>query len=128
MLHVVMDNENAIRSVLFGPTAQKIINDQLERSSGIYLFDIKSTEHYKNRFFAYCKANGIPRTTPYELRHTFVSLAQSLPEGWVKKLVGHSKSMDTFGVYGHNVAGMEGQITTALEDVFCGILDKQEKK
>lgn len=53
-------------------------------------------------------------------------MAQALPEGWVKQLVGHSKSMDTFGVYGHAVAGMEKQITSALDDVFGGILATQE--
>ena len=44
----------------------------------------------------------------------------------VKQLVGHSKSMDTFGVYGHAVAGMEKQITSALDDVFGGILATQK--
>ena len=119
-------NENAIRSVFLGELAQKIVNNQLQQSNGLYLFNIKNTPHYRENFFRYCRTNGIPKTTPYELRHTFVSIAQSLPEGWVKKLVGHSKSMDTFGVYGHNVAGMEGQIRGALDNTFSSILDRQE--
>ena len=39
------------------------------------------------------------------MRHTFVSIAQELPEAYVKRLVGHSRNMDTFGTYGHAVAG-----------------------
>lgn len=45
-----------------------------------------------------CEYNGITVVTPYELRHTFVSIAKKLPEGFVKTVIGHSKSMDTFGV------------------------------
>ena len=42
----------------------------------------------------------------YSLRHTYVSIvsAQSMiSEGNLKQILGHSKSMDTFGVYGHRV-------------------------
>ena len=121
-------NENAIRSVYLGEIAEAIVKDQASKSNGLYLFQMPTTETYRKFFQRYCKANGIPKTTPYELRHTFVSLAQSLPEGWVKQLVGHSKSMDTFGVYGHAVSGMDRQITSALDGVFTSILGRQEKK
>lgn len=121
-------NENAIRSVYLGEIAEAIVKDQASKSNGLYLFQMPTTETYRKFFQRYCKANGIPKTTPYELRHTFVSLAQSLPEGWVKQLVGHSKSMDTFGVYGHAVSGMDRQITSALDGVFTSILGQQEKK
>lgn len=121
-------NENAIRSVYLGDMATAIVEDQLSKSSGLFLFQIPNSVTYRRYFERYCAANGIPKTTPYEIRHTFVSIAQSLPEGWVKQLVGHSKSMDTFGVYGHNVAGMEGQIRGALDSTFSSILDRQGKK
>jgi integrase len=121
-------NENAIRSVYLGEIAEAIVKDQASKSNGLYLFQMPTTETYRKFFQRYCNANGIPKTTPYELRHTFVSLAQSLPEGWVKQLVGHSKSMDTFGVYGHAVSGMDRQITSALDGVFTSILGQQEKK
>lgn len=62
------------------------------------------------RWRAYQDSNGIaPRISLYELRHTFVSLAQDLPDGKLKPLVGHSRNMDTRGVYGHEITG-------ALED------------
>lgn len=70
----------------------------------------------------YCKYNGITVVTPYELRHTFVSIAKKLPEGFVKTVIGHSKSMDTFGVYGHALTGDDEATTAALEDAFRSVL------
>lgn len=50
------------------------------------------------------------------MRHTFVSiLSATVPEAMLKKIVGHSQSMDTLGVYGHRVDGDENRIATALE-------------
>ena len=69
-----------------------------------------------------CEYNGITVVTPYELRHTFVSIAKSLPVGMVKSIVGHSESMDTFGVYGHAIKGEDAAITAALEDAFRSVL------
>ena len=45
--------------------------------------------------------NGISKTTPYELRHTFVSVSAEMPEGMLQKLVGHTANMDSFSTYGH---------------------------
>lgn len=65
---------------------------------------------------------------PYKLRHTFVSIAKVLPEGTVKKLFGHSASMDTFGVYRHAIKGENQQVALQLNDIFTkliGVLRKQ---
>lgn len=70
--------------------------------------------------------NGIPYVTPYEIRHTFVSAIQCLPEAFVKSLVGHSRNMDTFGVYGHEFGSQERESAQMLERVFSGILSNQK--
>lgn len=75
-----------------------------------------------------CEYNGITVVTPYELRHTFVSIAKSLPAGMVKSIVGHSESMDTFGVYGHAIKGEDAAITDALDDAFHSAIDKYKNK
>ena len=62
--------------------------------------------------------------TPYELRHTFVSVAKVLPEGQVKAIVGHSLNMDTFGIYGHELAGEAGEIAQEIDGAFAKILQK----
>ncbi len=61
-----------------------------------------------------CEYNGITVVTPYELRHTFVSIAKSLPAGMVKSIVGHSESMDT--------------LTAALDDAFHSAIDRYKNK
>ena len=59
--------------------------------------------------------------TPYGLRHTFISLAKTLPAGLVKEQVGHSSNMDTFGVYGHFVSTDNDHLGIALESLFSEI-------
>ena len=71
-------------------------------------------------FLKYCR--NIPVCTPYELRHTFVSIAKVLPAGLVKSLVGHSEDMDTFGVYGHELNGDAQQQANALNSIFSRLL------
>ena len=47
----------------------------------------------------------VSQASPYELRHTFVSIAKALPEGLLKTIVGNSEDMDTLGTYVHEVIG-----------------------
>lgn len=45
---------------------------------------------------------NLPDISVHELRHTFISLFKSdMPIALLKQTVGHSASMDTIGVYGH---------------------------
>ena len=54
----------------------------------------------------YCDVHEIPKTTFHEIRHTSISLYKNdMPEELIKRLAGHSESMDTFGVYGHETEG-----------------------
>jgi hypothetical protein len=50
---------------------------------------------------------------------------QALPEGLVKSTAGHSKSMDTFGVYGHSVDGDLNLTATLLQNRFTNILSQK---
>ena len=56
------------------------------------------------------------------MRHTFVSISKQLPEGKVKSLVGHSRNMDTYGIYGHEVNGELERTAKELDEIFNGIL------
>ena len=84
-------------------------------------------QHYARRLKKYCLANGITPVTPYQMRHTFVSIAKTLPAGEIKSLVGHSQSMDTFGTYGHAVNGEAQQTASKLHTVFSEILSSGYK-
>lgn len=116
-------NDNARRVIALTSQAQQELSAQLEASGGRQqVFPIESQSTYRHRWKRYCQANGIPYVSPYEMRHTFVSMAKSLPEGEVKALVGHSRSMDTFGVYGHGVEGERERVAGKLEAIFRELL------
>ena len=117
-------NEHSIRDIVLYPLAKYEVLAQLlqNKEDQNSLFPIFSEITYRNRFKRYCAVNGLPVITPYELRHTFISIAQKLPEGELKTIVGHSQSMDTFGVYGHTVKGYAQDTGDRLEAIFKEIL------
>ena len=110
-------NKNAHRAVPMPELACRIIQDTIKRNDELRL----------NTEWVFCGYNGEAgnqralrrqwvklkqergfddRIKLYSLRHTYVSIvsAQSMiSEGNLKQILGHSKSMDTFGVYGHRV-------------------------
>lgn len=122
-------NENANRPVYLSQMAYDIIHQQLElKPDAEYVFDINSTSTFLHRWKRYCNANDITVISLYEMRHTFVSIVKNLPEGAVKQIVGHSKNMDTFGVYGHQLTGEDRATANLIEGVFTKILENQEEK
>ena len=80
-------NKNAVRPILLSDLAMQIINEQrLYTGDEPFIFPITTQRTYREHWKRYCKSNNIPYVTPYELRHTFVSVAQVLPEGQVKQI------------------------------------------
>lgn len=129
-------NENADRVFRLTPSAVGILEKQTDYLASIgivspYVFPDISGEPAREQTYAkhlsrYCEVNGIGKITPYELRHTFVSVAKSLDPGSIKTLVGHSASMDTLGVYGHELDGELGTIAGNLEKIFSELLASNE--
>lgn len=115
-------NENARRHFVMTSLAEEEIREQRQISTGERVFQIKSQSTYQKRWKRYCESNGIPYITPYELRHTFVSMMKALPEGELKSLVGHSKNMDTWGVYGHELDGEKRRVAGKMEAIFEDLL------
>ncbi len=116
-------NDNALRAVQLTPTAEEILAAQRLLTGDMEsVFGINSENTYRHCWKRYCDANGLTYVPPYNLRHTFVSMAKTLPEGAVKPLVGHSRQMDTYGVYAHLIEGEEKETTAALESVLQKVL------
>lgn len=112
-------NQNALRTVALSSLAiQELEAQRALTGSARRVFADASESTIRHRWQTYCDHNGIPYCSLYELRHTFVSIAQNLPEGQLKALVGHSRSMDTYGIYAHPVQGQTQQISTALDQLF----------
>lgn len=121
-------NENAIRDFYLNDLTRQILTEQKEKKLHTqYVFDIHSMQTYRKHFERYCEYNGIPHTTPYELRHTFVSFAKNLSEGQLKQIVGHSKSMDTYGIYSHTVDGDLKSAADQLNSVFKSFLFPEDE-
>lgn len=123
-------NENAIRSFYLIDLAYDVLEEykkyiELENiNENDFIFNIPSLSTYEKRWSRYCETNNIPHIEPYEMRHTFVSIAKKLPDGQVKPLVGHSKSMDTFGIYGHELDGEDIETAEELNSLFTKVLGR----
>lgn len=126
-------NKNAIRCIEITPTALMVLKSQKEllRKAGLItnlVFpDVDGSQieqrTYYSCFIRYCKHNKINPISPYELRHTFVSISKTIPKSLLQSYVGHSKDMDTLGVYGHEISGEQKEAAQKLEEIFRKILD-----
>lgn len=124
-------NDNAVRRIVLSDYGHAALTAQLDACGGFRnvsfsqpVFDISREQSFRRAWYRYCDYNNIPRITLYELRHTFVSIIQDLPEGEIKRLVGHSKSMDTFGIYAHALrpdddSRMAENVTAAIKCVLA---------
>lgn len=120
-------NANAKRAIYLSSLARQTLEAQHELTGPKgSMFCISNLKHYYRSWKRYCKVNGLPDITTYEIRHTFVSISDALPEAQMKKLVGHSRSMDTYGVYGHTISGEGDEISRNLDNIFGKLLEGEQ--
>ena len=119
-------NDNARRNITLTSLMQEILNDQRIAAAGSKndtIFGVRSEHTLYNRWRKYCAVNGIPKMSLYELRHTYVSIVSpALTEGELKPLIGHSQSMDTLGVYSHELDGDAARTAQKIDDRFRALL------
>lgn len=132
-------NDNAVRVIVLGETAMAEVLAQKKKllAAGISLYwmfpymdaGVASQDTYRSFWRRYREHNGIPSISPYEMRHTFVSVCDEMPEALKKMIVGHSESMDTEGIYGHQKAGDLERAAGYADAAFKKIIapDKAEK-
>lgn len=130
-------NDNAVRTVLLPPLAAAELRAQLQQRAleedGILpedapVFPLKNQQSLYHYWQFYQHSNGMdPPISLYELRHTFVSVAKTLPPGMVREIVGHSRNMDTFGVYAHALQGDAETAAQAVSGAFAQLLSPAEK-
>lgn len=121
-------NKNAVRAFQLCDFAKICWDKQAALSDSEWLFPFFTNRSYYYHLKHYCESNNIPSISPYELRHTAFSVAQTLPEGLIKKMGGHSKSMDTFGIYGHEVQGDMQLTAKLLQDRFANLLSNSQNQ
>ncbi len=125
-------NKNANRMIALPQKAKDELDAQREslKSEGIispFVFPgvdgkAMTTGHYYKAWLSYSKKTGLPKTTPYGLRHTFVSLNKETPLAMLKPMVGHSERMDTIGVYSHQQDGDAKAVAGYVDSIFQKIL------
>ena len=132
-------NDNARRTFKLTPIAQKQLENQRDMLHSLkiqsdYVFctqwgDNLTQKQYRSRWIRYRDYNNISDSvTPYELRHTFVSIVKSLPEGMIKDMVGHSQNMDTLGTYSHQMTGDMERTAHAVYGIFNNLIFDNESK
>lgn len=119
-------NDNAVRSIVLSDFAKVCWDKQAALSDSDQMFPNFDGSKYRKHLVSYCKQHHISSISPYELRHTSISIMQTLPEGLVKAVGGHSHSMDTFGVYGHDVQGDKTLTAQLLQERFTNLLSNSE--
>ncbi len=119
--------KNARRVIPMTEHARAILQDQRERlrrngivTRWVFPNDLgKRTvpDRMSSAWQRFRKEAGLPEdVTLHGLRHTMISLYKAdVPEQLLKRVVGHSVKMDTFGVYGHEVADERAR-TAAMMD------------
>lgn len=127
-------NENARRSLSIKGLAKSELTSQramLSRRGEIsqYIFpapdgSFTTQQSFRFSWHRYCKHNGIGHLTPYELRHTYVSINDDMPDGLKKKALGHSANMDTEGIYGHRKSGDLDRIAEYSSDAVKKIIGR----
>jgi len=126
-------NDNAIRTYTLDRHALRVLDDQMQMLVQLgwispYLFPGHNRDHIKERTLynswkRYCASNGIQNaTTPYELRHTFVSVNTNMPDFLKRLVVGHSENFDTHGVYGHEKSDDMDKAAEYISEAFSNIL------
>ena len=123
-------NQNAQRSGTLGELASHVLDQQAAymRSRLIvspYIFPAEdgaamTQQTFYRHWKRYCASHGIEEgTTLYELRHTWCSVNDDMPDGLKKLVMGHSKSMDTNGVYGHKKKGDMERAASFADSAFA---------
>lgn len=88
-----------------------------------WIFPDESGDHpapgtFYGRWCSYCKYHGF-KTTLHELRHTLISIAKAgMSAELLKPMVGHTETMNTFGVYGHQLDGEMKMVADTLDALF----------
>lgn len=118
---------NAQRKIYLPDRAKAILAQQADMLSAMgiksaYLFPQEDgspsfPNHLWNHWRTY-RAQHDMDCSIHELRHTFVSMmTTALPASMLKGIVGHSESMDTDGVYSHELDGDKQRAAAIIDSV-----------
>lgn len=120
-------NDNARRTEIITPTGQWILDAQKalceeKNIHSVFIFpnmltgEICTQKVAYDAYKRYCEHHGITEgATPYELRHTFCSINDEMPDYLKQQVMGHSRAMNTNKQYGHKKTSDMEKIANYLE-------------
>lgn len=127
--------KNAKRTIVLSQMACDIWDNQISllEQRGIesdFIFPNRWGDRLNSRtlykYWAKFSASHGFKTSLHELRHTYISVMKGhSSEALLKQVVGHSKSMDTFGVYGHAVDGELQTVANDTDAAFASLLGEK---
>ena len=132
--HTQGKNRNALRTSLLTGLERQVLADQREhlRKHGIispWVFPAKdgNTLPQQQLYKAWQRMQrdmpGEPLSL-YELRHTMISIAKAVPKTLLEPVVGHSATMDTFGIYAHQIEGDAQKAADLIDKAFVDVIWK----
>lgn len=121
-------NKNARRMIPLGSMAKEVLDETISRNEKLnlrteWIFCSKdgskgNQSTMRNQWLTLKKERGLSGTV-YSLRHTFISFMKNvMPEQMIKDIVGHSKSFDSFSVYGHILDNEKEQAADIIDLTF----------
>ena len=132
-------NENAIRDEPLTVIAAEILSAQRQMllQAGIvskHVFPAADgsqacQQHIAVELHRYLVRNNIPEITPYEMRHTYVSIIAGLGDlslSELRSVLGHGQNMDTLGVYNHALTDQMQRIKEKTDAAFSSLLHQNE--
>lgn len=129
-------NKNANRTLALSKMAVEVLQNQKEilEKSGLglvkWVFPLEQTEEppslvtLRKWWIVWQERHGFSPISLYELRHTFVSVCDNMPEGLKRQMMGHSRSMDTEGVYGHKKRDDLARMRDCIDSAFSELEEK----
>lgn len=121
---------NAERYIPITPMIQEELDRIPHRSRYIFNTDDLSVriKTIQGAFKRYCEYHNLSAHNLHALRHSFVSLSDSvLPLNTVKSIVGHSEQMQTVGIYGHVIGNEMDIARDTMQTVFENVLNNKKE-
>ena len=129
-------NLNAKRDIILNELAVALLEQQKEELKNIHRLgslifpevkkgaDVLINPHYFYLCYRkYATFYNFGATTVHELRHTYITINKDIDIRILKKIVGHSESVDTLGVYGHEFQHEKERAAALTNEKFKTIIN-----
>ena len=112
--------DNAKRKFVLTRLAKIVLTCQPDDTE--FVFGDMNLSTYSKRWKIYCDHNNISYVSLYELRHTFVSIAQKLPDEKRRLILGYSENRTAYDEYSQEINGDREKAALEIDAIFANLL------